>query len=157
MHCSLARTLEVIGDWWSPLIIRDLYLGLDRFDQLVADLGVSRNLLTDRLATLVAGGVIERETYQHNPKRYRYTLTDAGAELVPVLLALTAWGDRWVAPEAGPPMRFRHDPCRHLSTPTVTCSACRQPITGNDITVTPGPGGRTAPGTALIATVLADI
>lgn len=154
MHCSLARTLQVIGDWWSPLIIRDLYLGLDRFDQLVTDLGISRNLLTDRLTTLMTGGVVARQRYQDNPTRYRYRLTDAGVDLVPALLALTAWGDRWVAPDAGPPMRFRHNPCGHRSTPTVTCSVCQQPITGHDIAVTPGPGGRTAPGTALIATAL---
>ena len=68
MHCSLARSLEVVGDWWTPLVLRDLFLGLDRFEQLVADLGISRNLLTDRLDTLVAGGVVAREQYQDNPR-----------------------------------------------------------------------------------------
>jgi DNA-binding HxlR family transcriptional regulator len=151
-HCSLARTLEVIGDWWSPLVIRDLYLGLDRFDQLVADLGISRNLLTDRLETLVAGGVVERTAYQERPVRYRYSLTDAGRELVPVLLALTAWGDRHRDTSGeGAPLRVRHDACGRTTTPTVSCSACGGPITGDDVTMRPGPGGRAAPGTALLA------
>jgi DNA-binding HxlR family transcriptional regulator len=155
-HCSLARTLEVIGDWWSPLVIRDLYLGLDRFDQLVADLGISRNLLANRLETLVAGGVVERTPYQERPVRYRYALTEAGRELVPVLLALTAWGDRHQdLLGEGPPLRVRHDGCGQTTTPTVCCSACGEPLTADDATMAPGPGGRAAPGTALVAQVLA--
>jgi DNA-binding HxlR family transcriptional regulator len=154
-HCSLSRSLEVIGDWWSPLVIRDLYLGLDRFDQLVADLGISRNLLTDRLETLVAGGVVERTPYQERPVRYRYTLTEAGLDLVPVLLALTAWGDRHRDTTGdGPPLRTRHTGCGRATTPTVCCSACGEPLTAADVTVAPGPGGRAAPGTALLAEVL---
>lgn len=98
MHCSLAQSLELIGDWWTPLVLRDLYLGLNRFDQFVTDLGISRNLLTDRLATLVDGGLVRRTPYQQNPVRYSYELTEAGKELVPILMALTAWGDRWATP-----------------------------------------------------------
>ncbi|MDX6282249.1 MAG: hypothetical protein QOH03_3320, partial [Kribbellaceae bacterium] len=75
MHCSLAQSLEVMGDWWSPLILRDLYLGLDRFDQLVTDLGISRNLLTDRLTTLIEAGLVARTPNQENPVRYAYALT----------------------------------------------------------------------------------
>jgi DNA-binding HxlR family transcriptional regulator len=155
MHCSLARSLEVMGDWWSPLVLRDLYLGLDRFDQLVTDLGISRNLLTDRLASLVGAGLVRREAYQDRPIRYAYVLTDAGRDLVPVLLALTAWGDRWASPEGGPPIRFQHETCGRPTTPTVCCSECGEAVTADDISPRPGPGGRTAPGTALIATVLA--
>jgi DNA-binding HxlR family transcriptional regulator len=154
MHCSLARSLEVMGDWWSPLVLRDLYLGLDRFDQLVTDLGISRNLLTDRLATLVDAGLVQREAYQDRPVRYAYNLTEAGRELVPVLLALTAWGDRWATPEDGPPIRFRHDTCGRMTTPTVCCSECGDPLSTSTVTPRQGPGGRTAPGTALIATVV---
>jgi len=154
MHCSIARSLEVMGDWWSPLILRDLYLGLNRFDQLVTDLGISRNLLTDRLATLVEGGLVRREAYQDRPVRYAYALTDAGCELVPVLMALTAWGNKWATPAGGPPLLFKHDTCGHIATPTVTCSECGDPLTADTVSPQPGPGGRTAPGTALIATVL---
>jgi DNA-binding HxlR family transcriptional regulator len=154
-HCSLARSLEVIGDWWSPLIIRDLYLGLTRFDQLAADLGISRNLLTARLETLIAGGVVERTAYQDHPVRYRYTLTESGRDLVPALLALTAWGDRHRDVTGdGPPLRMRHAACGRATTPTVCCSACGEPLAAADVAVTPGPGGRAAPGTALLAEVL---
>lgn len=153
MHCSLARSLEVVGDWWSPLILRDLFLGLDRFDQLVVDLGISRNLLRDRLEVLIAGGVVTKERYQDAPVRSRYVLTQAGRELVPVLLALSAWGDRWVSPEGGPPLQVRHRECGP-TVATVTCATCGEPLTADSVTVTGGPGGRTAPGTALLAQVL---
>src|SRR3954463_9862191 len=101
MHCSLAQSLELIGDWWTPLVLRDLYLGLDRFDQLVTDLGISRNLLTDRLDTLMTARLVTRTPYQQNPARYAYELPEPGRELIPVLIALTAWGDRWATPPAG--------------------------------------------------------
>jgi len=90
MHCSLARGLELIGDWWSPLIIRDLFLGVRRFEELADDLGISRNLLTRRLASLQKNGIIERRPYQERPVRYDYRLSAAGRDLVPALLALTA-------------------------------------------------------------------
>ncbi|TDO47922.1 HxlR family transcriptional regulator [Kribbella sp. VKM Ac-2527] len=154
MHCSLAQSLELIGDWWTPLVLRDLYLGLDRFDQFVTDLGISRNLLTDRLSTLIEGGLVERTPYQQNPVRYAYSLTEAGREFVPILMAITAWGDRWATPEGGPPIRFTHDTCGNVTTPTVCCSECGDPLTTGEVTPTPGPGGRIAPGTALIATVM---
>jgi len=154
MHCSLAQSLELIGDWWTPLVLRDLYLGLNRFDQFVTDLGISRNLLTDRLATLVDGGLVRRTPYQQNPVRYSYELTEAGRELVPILMALTAWGDRWATPPAGQPIRFTHSTCGKVTTPTVSCSECGEPLDMSHVEPSPGPGGRTAPGTALIAEVL---
>ncbi|MEV0799443.1 helix-turn-helix domain-containing protein [Kribbella sp. NPDC050281] len=156
MHCSLAQSLEVIGDWWTPLVLRDLYLGLNRFDEFVTDLGISRNLLTDRLTTLMNGGLVVRTPYQDNPVRYTYALTEAGRELIPILMALTAWGDRWATPPAGQPLHFTHSICGHRTTPTVTCSECGGPLTAADVSPSPGPGGRTAPGTALIATALTD-
>ena len=151
MHCSLARTLEVVGDWWSPLVLRSLFLGLDRFDELVEDLGISRNLLAARLVALEEGGVVMRQRYQDRPVRHRYVLTPAGRELVPVLAALTAWGDRWVAPAEGPPLLFRHATCGHRTVPHVTCSHCGDALTADDLEPRPGPGGRAAPGTALVA------
>ncbi len=150
MQCSLARSLELIGDWWNPLILRDLYLGVSRYDDLAEDLGVSRNLLTTRLAALVVGGLVERRPYQHNPVRYDYLLTEAGRELAPVLMALTAWGDRWVTPDGGPPAVFEHAGCGRLFTPTVACSSCGEPITFKDVAVRPGPGSRPTPGTAVV-------
>lgn len=150
-HCSLARALDVVGDWWTPLLVRDLYLGVDRFDDLATDLGISRNLLTTRLNGLVDAGIVARETYSDRPLRHRYVLTAAGRELVPVFMALTAWGDRWTTPEGGPPAKFRHRSCGHRFTPTVACRACGEAITADDVVVEPGPGGRIAPGTAVLA------
>jgi DNA-binding HxlR family transcriptional regulator len=151
MYCSMARALDVVGDPWTPLVLRDLYLGLTRFEELAVDLGISRNLLTQRLEHLVAADVVERSRYQDHPPRYEYRLTEAGRELVPVLMALTAWGDRWVAPAHGPPIRFRHR-CGEIVSPVVACPACREPITLDDVTALPGPGGRAAPGTRLLGT-----
>ena len=154
MQCSLARSLELVGDWWTPLIIRDLQLGVDRFDALAEDLGISRNLLTARLAHLTGHGIVDRRRYQDHPPRDRYVLTDAGQELVPVLMALTAWGDRWATPEGGPPLVFGHRTCGHHFTPTVTCDACGEPVTPADVDVLPGPGARRSPGTRVLTQVL---
>lgn len=156
MACSMARSLELIGDWWTPLIIRDLQLGVDRFDLLADDLGISRNLLTARLAHLVQHKIVARHRYSDHPPRYRYVLTDAGRALVPVLLALTAWGDRWAAIDEGPPLVFRHKICGNTFTPTVVCDACGEPVRSGDIAAIPGPGARTGPGTAVMATMVGN-
>jgi len=151
MYCSMARALDVIGDPWTPLVLRDLYLDINRFEELVTDLGISRNLLNTRLEHLVAAGVVERHRYQDNPPRHDYRLTTAGRDLIPVLMALTAWGDRWAPPPDGPPILFQHA-CGEIVTPTVTCPHCHDPITVDTVTAQPGPGGRAAPGTQLLAT-----
>ncbi|MCU1426740.1 MAG: putative transcriptional regulator [Actinomycetia bacterium] len=137
-----------MGDWWAPLILRDIFLGLDRFEDLAVDLGISRNLLATRLNDLVTNGLLDREPYSQHPPRDRYVLTPAGEELVPILAALTAWGDRWETPPGGPPVRFRHD--RHRCTPQVACSTCGEPLSAATLVVRPGPGGRAAPGTQLV-------
>jgi DNA-binding HxlR family transcriptional regulator len=151
MRCSLARGLDLIGDWWSPLIIRDLFLDVVRFDELVEDLGISRNLLTRRLKSLAEKGVIERTVYQQRPPRYEYRLTEAGRDLVPAILALTAWGDRWARPKEGSPILFVHKTCGHKFLPQVFCSACRETIAADTVTPIPGPGGAAQPGTKLVA------
>jgi len=154
MACSMARSLELIGDWWTPLILRDLQLGVDRFDAISDDLGISRNLLAARLSHLVEHGIVARSRYQEHPPRDRYVLTKAGRELMPVLLALTGWGDRWATPEGGPPMLFRHRRCGNHFTPVVSCSACGQPLRAGEVEALPGPGARSGPGTAVLAKVL---
>ena len=151
MRCSMARALEIVGDWWSPLILRDLFLGVRRFDELVEDLGVSRNLLTRRLADLVDGGIVEKRAYQDRPARYEYLLTEAGAELVPVLIALTAWGDRWVRPTKGKPIEFVHRSCGHRFSPRIVCSHCGEDVRADQVRATPGPGAAAAPGTMVLA------
>jgi DNA-binding HxlR family transcriptional regulator len=149
MHCSLAHSLEVVGDWWTPLILRDLFMGLNRFDDLVVDLGISRNLLTTRLDELVGHGIVERQRYSEHPPRDRYGLTPAGRELAPIFAALTAWGDRWATPPGGPPAIFQHRVCGHRFTPRVACSQCGEPVAADELEVLPGPGARSAPGTLL--------
>lgn len=93
--CPIARTLDVIGDPWTPLVLRDIHQGITRFDALQANLGISRKVLAQRLAALQEHGVIEREAYQDNPPRYDYRLTDKGRSLGPVLRAMITWGERW--------------------------------------------------------------
>lgn len=156
MHCSLARGLEMIGDWWSPLILRDLFLNVTRFDDLIEDLGISRNLLTSRLNALIDKGVIEREAYQRHPPRYEYRLTEAGRDLVPAILALTAWGDRWARPKQGSPILFVRKSCGHQFQPQVTCSECGELIKAETVAAVPGPGGAARPGTRVLARRLRD-
>ena len=155
MRCSLARGLDRIGDWWSPLILRDLFLGLQRFDDLVEDLGISRNLLTRRLKSLMENGVVERAAYQQRPIRYEYRLTEAGRDFVPAILALTAWGDRWARPKEGSPILFVHKSCGQKFQPEVSCSACGRPIRAETVKAVGGPGGAAKPGTKLVARRLA--
>jgi DNA-binding HxlR family transcriptional regulator len=154
MQCSLARSLEKIGDWWTPLILRDLQLGVDKFDALADDLGISRNLLAARLSHLVDNGIIMRSQYSEHPPRYRYLLTESGKDLMPILGALTAWGDKWATPEGGPPLVFRHLTCGQISIPTVSCGACGQPVKAGEIATLPGPGARKRPGTQLLNDLL---
>jgi DNA-binding HxlR family transcriptional regulator len=139
MECSVARTLEVIGDRWTLLILRDAFYGVSRFDDFHHDLGVARNILTDRLGKLVAHGVLERRRYEEHPPRYEYRLTHKGKDLLPVLLTLTRWGDRWAADESGPPVSLVHTSCGHKTTPTLTCSECSHEIFLKDLRAHPLP------------------
>ena len=150
-HCSIARTLDVVGESWTPLVLRDLHLGVDRFDDLVRDLGISRALLARRLDGLVAHGLVRREEYQQRPVRHRYRLTDAGSALVPALLAIMAWGDRFATAPGGPPVVVHHETCGAAFTPTVCCSACGRPVEAADVRAEPGPGAAAGPGTRVLA------
>jgi DNA-binding HxlR family transcriptional regulator len=150
MHCSLARSLEMIGDWWSPLILRDLSYGALRFEDLAKDLGISRTLLTSRLKELEAAGVVRRVEYQLHPPRHTYELSEAGREVIPVLMALTAWGDRWTSPEGGPPIQYRHRDCGEVFAPTVFCPSCREQVALNDVDIIEGKGSLVGRGTMLV-------
>ncbi|MEU1733388.1 helix-turn-helix domain-containing protein [Streptosporangium sp. NPDC020145] len=152
--CSIARSAAIVGDPWALLIMRDVTLGLHRFDDLQRDLGAATNVLSQRLERLVEGGLLRRERYAERPDRYGYHLTDKGRDLVPVLLALTAWGDRWEADDTGPPLIVRHHTCGDDTRATVTCRSCGGELTADQVGYHPGPGGRTDRGTALIGTVL---
>ncbi|MDF5753646.1 helix-turn-helix domain-containing protein [Spongiactinospora sp. TRM90649] len=140
--CSIARTLDVIGEPWSPLILRDVYVGINRFDQIQQDLGISRKVLTIRLKWLVEQGVLERVEYSTHPLRYEYTLTEKGGELCDLLLVMARWGDRWLAGEAGPPVLTRHHACGKISHVELICSECGEPMHAMDADPLPGPGAR---------------
>jgi DNA-binding HxlR family transcriptional regulator len=152
VHCSIARTFAVLSDPWSALIVRDLAVGIHRFDELVGDLGISRKILTARLATLLEHEIVERQPYQQNPPRYDYVLTEQGRELMPILYAAMSWGDRWRDGNAGPPALLRHRD--HTAAAVVVCSECGEPMTLDDTVGQHGPGGRRARGTGLIGSHL---
>ncbi|XVV06987.1 winged helix-turn-helix transcriptional regulator [Actinosynnema sp. CA-248983] len=122
--CSIARTLEVVGERWTLLIVRDAARGVTRFDGFLARLPIARNVLSDRLATLVKHGVLDRVQYQDRPPRHEYRLTAKGRELVPVLLSLMAWGDRHLGDEAGPPVVAEHAECGGAVDVHMTCRDC---------------------------------
>lgn len=150
MHCSIAQTLDLVGEWWTPLILRDIYLGLHRFDEIAENLEISRNLLTRRLKDLVDRGILERHKYQDRPARHSYHLTETGGELVLALLVLMAWGDRRATPPGGPPARLIHQGCRQSFSPVVVCSCCGEPIVPSAVSVVPGPGAADGPGTHVL-------
>ena len=139
MACSIARTLDVVGEAWSPLILRDVWVGITRFEQLQADLGISRKVLTERLDHLVARGVLARRPYDRRP-RHEYVLTERGTELVDVLMVMAAWGDRWLAGEAGPPVLYRHHACGEISSVDLRCAHCGAPMHAGDVELLAGPG-----------------
>jgi DNA-binding HxlR family transcriptional regulator len=139
MHCSIAQCLEVVGEWWSLLILRDAFLGVTRFDDFQQRLGISRNVLNQRLARLVETGVLVRVPYSHHPPRFDYRLTDKGLDLWPVVTTMRQWGDKHAAPD-GPPVQMIHEHCGEIVEAALTCSACGQPIGARDVRATPGPG-----------------
>jgi DNA-binding HxlR family transcriptional regulator len=139
MHCSVAQCLEVIGEWWSMLIVRDVFMGVTRFDDFQRRLGIARNILQARLNHLVDAGVLVPVPYSEHPPRYDYRLTDKGRELWPVLTAMRQWGDRYAAPD-GPPIHLTHKACGHVSEAIMVCSACAEPLGARDVVAVPGPG-----------------
>jgi DNA-binding HxlR family transcriptional regulator len=149
MNCSVAQTLEVVGEWWTMLIIRDCFLGITRFDDFHRRLGISRNILSDRLDHLVDRGVLDRVAYQDHPLRHDYRLTDKGRDLWLVLTALRQWGDRWEA-EDGAPVLIEHRSCGHQATVVPTCSSCHQPLDVRSVRAVPGPGAERRPAEALL-------
>lgn len=142
--CSIARTISVIGDRWTLLILRDCFLRVRRFEDFQARLGITRPILADRLRKLVREGVLEKVAYQEGPTRYEYRLTERGRAFHPVLLALVRWGDEHMAGADGPPNLYRHKACGHDFHPETVCSACGEPVSARDVEVRPGPG-RTSP------------
>ena len=140
MECSIARSLAVAGEPWSPLVIRDVYIGINRFDDLQRDLGISRKVLAERLRHLVEAGMLERRPYSERPPRHEYALTAMGQEFMDVLMSMVRWGDRWTAGEAGSPALYRHRGCGQIAHVEPHCSACGEVMRSTDVEVEPGPG-----------------
>jgi DNA-binding HxlR family transcriptional regulator len=140
MHCSIARTLAIAGEPWSPLILRDIWVGIRRFDELQAELGISRKVLAERLRSLTSHGLLQRRTYSERPPRSEYELTEKGLDLCGVLMAMTAWGDRWTAGDAGPPVLLRHHACGTHTHAELRCKVCGQTLRADEVDVEPGPG-----------------
>lgn len=138
--CSVARTMDLLGDWWTPLVLREAFYGIRRFDEFQRELGIARNTLAGRLSRLVAEGLLEKQLYQREPARYEYVLTEKGRDFFGVLAAMSAWGDRWLAGEDGPPIVFYHESCGQDSRAEVLCAACGEPMRAQDTTMRMGPG-----------------
>lgn len=138
-ECSITATLAAVGDRWTFLILRDLFRGVRRFEALHRDLGIARNLLTDRLHRLAELGIVHRVPYQDRPVRHEYRLTAKGVDLSPSLVALMGWGDRWYA-EDGPPTLLVHDTCGTPLDQAVSCPECDETVSPLHIRSRPGPG-----------------
>jgi len=139
MPCSVAQCLEVIGEWWSMLVVRDAFLGVRRFDEFQSRLGIARNVLTQRLRKLVDAGILAKRPYQEHPTRYEYVLTDKGRDLWPVLTSMRQWGDRHAAPH-GPPVRVVHQRCGLGHEFVMACAHCGERVTARDVRAEPRPG-----------------
>ncbi|MGA2455315.1 MAG: helix-turn-helix domain-containing protein [Solirubrobacteraceae bacterium] len=141
---SVTRTVGLLSDRWTFLILREAFHGVRRFGEMARDLGVSRTILSRQLRTLVEHGVLERRQYRSAPDRFEYVLSDAGRELYPAVVALMQWGDRHMTGPEGPPLALRHKLCGELTSPVLVCSCCGEPVDARDIEVEPGPGAGAA-------------
>ena len=146
-NCSIARSLELVGERWTILVLRDVFLGLRRFDQIQRNLGVARNVLAARLDRLVAEEILEKAPYQERPPRYEYRLTAKGLDLWPVIVELLRWGDRHAAPTSGPPIVLRHKGCAGELGEHHVCTSCGRSLEVGDVRAEPGPGAGTRAGT----------
>jgi DNA-binding HxlR family transcriptional regulator len=138
--CSIAGALEVVGERWSLLIVREVFLGVRRFDEIQSDLGIARNVLNTRLHRLVDQGVLERHPYQEHPPRHEYRLTDKGLDLWPTVVALMQWGDRYAAPPEGPPVVLEHRGCGGAIDEHRICRACGTRLSVREVRALAGPG-----------------
>lgn len=129
---SVSLSLQVIGDKWTFLVIREAFLGVRRFDKLVAELNIAPNILTDRLNRLIDSGIFRKQKYQDLPERFEYRLTDMGKDLYGSLVAMMAWGDRWQS-RGGPPIQLTHSTCGNDFMPVVICDRCRKPVTAHNM------------------------
>jgi len=133
LDCTIARTLSVVGDRWTLLLLRDAFLGTRRFEAFQASLGVTRHRLADRLGKLVRHGVMRRDRYQDHPPRFEYRLTEKGLDLYGVVVSIAGWGDRHMAGKKGPPIERVHRGCGQAATLRLTCEHCGELVTARDM------------------------
>lgn len=136
-RCSVARTLSVIGERWTTLVLREAFLGTRRFEDFQQRTGAARPVLADRLRLLTTHEVLRKQRYAERPDRFEYRLTEKGLELYPVIVALMHWGDRWMDDGAGPPLQLTHLGCDGPLRPTLACGSCGEPVTARDVHPTP--------------------
>jgi len=127
--------MDLLGDWWTPLVLRELVYGSERFDDIQAALGVGRNVLSQRLQRLEKEGLVARRKYQDHPPRHHYLLTEKGRDFFPVLAMIVRWGDRWLDGGKGPPVLLRHKSCGRAIHGEMVCSHCGKKFTRDDIAV----------------------
>ena len=141
MNCTIAQSLEVVGERWTLLVLRETFLGTRRFEDFRERLGIARNILTDRLERLVAEGILRRSQYQERPPRFEYRLTEKGLDLYEVILALKKWGDRWAVGEEGSlPLLLRHEDCGQIFDVEATCPHCHAELDPRRVRYELGPG-----------------
>ncbi|MGZ5989467.1 MAG: winged helix-turn-helix transcriptional regulator [Rhizomicrobium sp.] len=131
--CSLSRTLAVIGDRWTLLVLRDAFLRVRRFEDFEDSLKIARRVLAERLALLVDEGILKKVPYQERPVRYEYRLTEKGLDLYPAIVSLVHWGDKHYATKNGPPVLHKHLACGHDFRSVMTCSECGETVTARDV------------------------
>jgi len=140
MSCSVARTLEVVGEWWTLLVIRDAFTGIRRFEDFQANLGIARNVLAARLRRLVEQGILEKRRYQEHPPRSEYRLTEKGIDLYPVIITMQQWGDRWASAKKGPPVILVSRASGAPLEPILVDAASREPLDPRQTRARAGPG-----------------
>jgi DNA-binding HxlR family transcriptional regulator len=143
--CTIARAVDLIGEGWTLLVIRQACLGTRRFDDFQRALGIGRNILTLRLQRLVDEGLLTRVAYQDRPVRHEYRLTDKGRDVFPILTAMAAYGDKWLVGDEGTPLLLHHTTCDHDMHAVVSCSECAEPLQVRDVRARPGPGFPSSP------------
>lgn len=132
--CSVARSLEILGDRWTFLVLREAFFGVKYFDEFQANLGIATNILSNRLKVLVENGIMQREKDKTDARRVEYRFTEKGRDLYQIVLAFMNWGDRWLADEEGPPLVLHHETCGHRLKPVMSCDHCGEAIDARDVT-----------------------
>jgi DNA-binding HxlR family transcriptional regulator len=142
---SVGRALELVGERWTLLILREAFFGVQRFGQLARNLSIPRPTLSSRLRMLVHAGLLDRVPYSRDPERHEYRLTEAGRDLFGAIVILMRWGDQHLPHPDGPPIVLRHHTCGEFADPRLICAHCGEEITARNVTPEPGPGFRAKP------------